>query len=169
MIEIRKMTIADLEQVEAIERDNFSEPWSFDAFKDAVEKDYTLYLVAMDGAVCMGYCGMYISGEDGEIPNVAVAKEFRRTGIAYFMMSVLHHFAYEKGVRKAVLEVRESNIPAIGLYERMGYKKIGIRKNFYRMPAENALIYELQIAGPEDRHCCGSECASCKEQGNCRK
>lgn len=139
-ITIRLMTEEDLEQVETIEREAFSEPWSFDAFKSSMEQKHTIYLVACMGRTVAGYCGIYISLDEGEIPNVAVKSSMRNRGIGERMLADLLCRAEKKGVSSVFLEVRESNAPARRLYEKLGFEAVGIRKNFYEKPAENAVI-----------------------------
>ena len=140
MIDIRLMTKTDLEQVAGIEREIFSMPWSEKAFADSLQSENTLYIVAeIDGKVA-GYCGMYIAFEEGNISNVAVAPEYRRQKIAANMLKNILKLAKEKGVTAVVLEVRETNTGAIRLYEQIGFEEVGIRKDFYDKPKENALI-----------------------------
>ena len=140
MTEIRLMCEKDLEQVTAIEKEIFSIPWSEKAFADSLASNNTLYLVAESENRIVGYCGMYISFEEGNITNVAVAPLFRRKKIARHMLEEILTRAKEKNVSDVILEVRETNVPAISLYEQLGFKEAGIRKNFYERPVENALI-----------------------------
>lgn len=140
MTEIRLMCEKDLEQVTAIEKKIFSIPWSEKAFADSLASNNTLYLVAESENRIVGYCGMYISFEEGNITNVAVAPLFRRKKIARHMLEEILTRAKEKNVSDVILEVRETNVPAISLYEQLGFKEAGIRKNFYERPVENALI-----------------------------
>lgn len=140
MTEIRLMCEKDLEQVTAIEKEIFLIPWSEKAFADSLASNNTLYLVAESENRIVGYCGMYISFEEGNITNVAVAPLFRRKKIARHMLEEILTRAKEKNVSDVILEVRETNVPAISLYEQLGFKEAGIRKNFYERPVENALI-----------------------------
>lgn len=137
---IRLMTEEDLAQVETIERENFSVPWSFDAFKESMNREDTIYLVACREAEIAGYCGMYMCLDEGEIPNVAVRDRDRCRGIGEQMLLELLSLAEERGVSSVFLEVRVSNGPARRLYERLGFEEAGIRKNFYEKPREDAVI-----------------------------
>jgi len=137
---IRPMTEEDLLQVETIEQESFSLPWSFDAFKSTLDREDTLYLVAAEGDTIVGYCGMYISFDEGEVPNVAVKKESRGCGIGKRMMNELLTQARARGVVSVFLEVRKSNEAAKRLYEKLGFEAAGIRKNFYEFPKEDAVI-----------------------------
>ena len=105
-----------------------------------MESDNTIYIVAKENDNVAGYAGMYLSFEEGNITNVAVNPLSRRKGIGEKIVRDILNRAYEKGVRDVFLEVRETNSVAIALYEKIGFKEEGIRKNFYDKPRENALI-----------------------------
>ena len=137
---IESMTVDDISQVAEIERQIFSIPWSEKAFRDSMESDNTIYIVAKKNNNVAGYAGMYLSFEEGNITNVAVNPLSRRKGIGEKIVRDILNRAYEKGVRDVFLEVRETNSVAIALYEKIGFKEEGIRKNFYDKPRENALI-----------------------------
>ena len=137
---IESMTVDDISQVAEIERQIFSIPWSEKAFRDSMEGDNTIYIVAKENDNVAGYAGMYLSFEEGNITNVAVNPLSRRKGIGEKIVRDILNRAYEKGVRDVFLEVRETNSVAIALYEKIGFKEEGIRKNFYDKPRENALI-----------------------------
>ena len=134
------MTVDDISQVAEIERQIFSIPWSEKAFRNSMESDNTIYIVAKENNNVEGYAGMYLSFEEGNITNVAVNPLSRRKGIGEKIVRDILNRAYEKGVRDVFLEVRETNSVAIALYEKIGFKEEGIRKNFYDKPRENALI-----------------------------
>lgn len=137
---IESMTVDDIAQVAEIERQIFSIPWSEKAFRNSMESDNTIYIVAKENDNVAGYAGMYLSFEEGNITNVAVNPLSRRKGIGEKIVRDILNRAYEKGVRDVFLEVRETNSVAIALYEKIGFKEEGIRKNFYDKPRENALI-----------------------------
>lgn len=87
-----------------------------------------------------GYCVCYQSFEEGEITNVAVKKELRGQGIAGKLLEKLGSYGRERGLERYILEVRAGNEPAIHLYERSGFTRVGIRKGFYEQPVEDAVI-----------------------------
>lgn len=140
MVNIRLMKEKDLDRVAAIEKEIFSLPWSKNAFADSLNSENTLYVVAEDDENIKGYCGMYLSFEEGNITNVAVSPAYRKQKVAYNMLNCIFELAKEKGITDVFLEVRETNVPAIKLYEGLGFEDAGIRKNFYEKPTENALI-----------------------------
>ena len=139
-VAIRPMTEEDLPQVETIEQESFSMPWSLDAFRSTILREDTIYLAACREKEILGYCGMYVSFDEGEIPNVAVKVACRNQGIGESMLTVLLERAANSGVTSVFLEVRESNQAARRLYEKLGFEEAGIRKNFYEKPRENAVI-----------------------------
>ncbi len=144
------MTLKDLPAVTAIERETFSEPWSERGFRYALELPENLFLAAerSDGRI-VGYCGLYASGEEGEITNVAVAETDRRQGIADAMLDELFTLAVRQGVRLFYLEVRVSNGTAIRLYQRHGFSPCGVRPDFYRWPTEDAYIMRCETGRTE--------------------
>ena len=146
---LRKMEKRDVPQVVAIERSAFSQPWSENAFLESLTNNYAYFLVAQEQVansagdeanIIIGYVGMYISFEEGEITNVAVAEVLRKNGVGEALMKGLLADAQKLGVTRIVLEVRVSNAPAIRFYEKCGFKEIGIRKGFYDFPKEDGSI-----------------------------
>ena len=137
---VRKMQPEDLLQVCEIEKDNFSLPWSEKSFLESMERNDTLFLVALNGEEVAGYLGCYCVAGEGEITNVAVKSSYRRQGIGGKLLETLYEEAKALQTYEFFLEVRESNEAAIGLYSRQGFVKEGVRKNFYEKPVENAVI-----------------------------
>lgn len=130
----------DLSQVAAIESDTFSKPWSYESFEKSLKLSNTIYLVVDNHHEIVGYCGIYCMFDEGNITNVAVKKDVRNKGIGYGMLLELLKEAKKYAVESVFLEVRKSNGAAIHLYEQLGFKSEGVRKNFYEMPREDAII-----------------------------
>lgn len=137
---IRLMQEQDLDQVAAIEQKYFSVPWSKKSFADSLKLSHTVYVVAEDCGTIAGYCGCYQVLEEAEIVNVAVDESYRGRGVGRKMLEELMRIGLQNGVFAYTLEVRVSNIPAIRLYESLGFESVGIRKNFYEKPVEDAMI-----------------------------
>ena len=137
---LRLMQKEDLEQVCEIEKDNFSLPWSEKSFCESMERDDTVFLVAVCDQEVAGYLGCYCVAGEGEITNVAVKESYRRRGIGKLLMERLYLEGSLLDCHEFFLEVRQSNETAIKLYESQGFVKEGIRKNFYEQPVENAVI-----------------------------
>lgn len=137
---LRYMRKEDLEQVYAIEQVLFSKPWSKQDFLDALSKKENLYLVAEDQGQILGYCGVWGVAGEGQITNVAVKKEYQGNGIASALFSYMLKEGESKELHVYTLEVRTSNFTAIHLYKKMGFLSVGMRKNFYELPTEDAVI-----------------------------
>lgn len=139
-MDIRTMQEQDLEQVCAIECDNFSMPWSRQSFLDSIHNSNHIYLVAERQQQILGYCGIWGIVGEGQITNVSVKKSFQRQGIASALLGACLEKGKEMGLALYTLEVRESNLRAIALYEKFGFRHAGVRKNFYDKPKEHAII-----------------------------
>lgn len=141
---IRRMTHDDVKKVAEIEKECFSLPWSEASFEDSLAREDTVFLVCEDTEV-VGYVGMYLSFEEGEITNVAVTPAYRKRGCGNLLMEAIAKEAKERAAQCIILEVRVSNAPAISLYKKHGFEEIGIRKNFYEHPTEDAIIMKVGI------------------------
>ena len=141
---IRLMTAEDVPAVATIEKDCFSEPWSEQGFLDGMNNSAVFLVAENENGEVTGYIGMYVMAPEGEITNVAVSKDGRGNGIGAALVEAMQQWAVEHGVERIVLEVRVSNAPAIHVYEKRGFTTIGVRKNFYRLPTEDAGIMEWQ-------------------------
>lgn len=140
MVTIREMQMEDLEQVVQIEQACFSEPWSGAGFASSLASKDTRYLVAVKAEKIVGYCGYLRSFEEADITNVAVSTDYRNCGIAGKMLEELMEQGKQRGIERFTLEVRVSNQAAIHVYEKLGFASVGIRKNFYSRPTEDAMI-----------------------------
>ncbi len=142
-IEIRALGYADAVKIAEIERECFSLPWSEAAIRAEIERG--LFLGAFSDGTLAGYIGASFVLDECEIYNVAVSERFRGNGIGYAVVSALIEAARERGAGVIMLEVRRSNIPAISLYEKAGFRKVGERKNFYEKPREDAVLYTFSF------------------------
>ena len=142
---IRPMEVSDTEQVEMIEKQIFSIPWSQKSFEDACQSNDNIYLVCEMNGQIAGYCGLWTVLGEGNITNMAVSGGFRRLGIAETLMKEMEKRGMSKNVVTYFLEGRKSNKAAVNLYKKMGYVQIGVRKNFYEKPVEDALVMSKTI------------------------
>lgn len=129
-----------LGQIARLERACFSAPWSEELLAQALYNENASYVVAQgeDGSV-LGYAGLQVVLDEGYIDNVAVDPAYRRQGVADALLDVFCRFGAEK-LAFLTLEVRESNAPAIALYEKHGFYTVGRRKDYYDDPKEDALL-----------------------------
>jgi len=140
------MTVVPMEErhldtLAEIEKACFHAPWSADMLREELGKG--LFLVAeQDGAVA-GYVGCQTVLDEGYITNVAVSPDCRRQGIGRALIAELTERAKRAGLAFVTLEARASNAPAITLYEGAGFRRVGVRKNFYTAPAEDAVLMTL--------------------------
>lgn len=140
MIQFREMKTEDVAEVAKIEEETFSMPWSEDAFREMIEADYAHYIVAENDDEIIGSCGLRNIVGEGEITNVVMKPEYRNKGIGLNMLCKLMKDGEKMGVEAFTLEVRESNASAIHVYEKIGFRPEGMRKNFYEKPIEDAVI-----------------------------
>ena len=137
---IKKATLENLEDIFKIEESVFAHPWSLESLKNLLEDNNSVAFVAVDNEVICGYCGVNTILDEGYITNVAVLENYRNQGIGRILVNALLDFAEEKSLAFLTLEVRKSNTPAINLYSKNGFEKVGERKNYYTSPTENALL-----------------------------
>ncbi len=183
-----KLTAEDIDRVSEIENDSFSEPWSRNAFEEALDSDFhRIYCLKITGAgpenknqtkpkteepageieqplsektscngdeislgsrkdglaeecLLVGYIGFTSVLDEAEITNVAIDKSFRGLGYGSVLMEKLLEIISKEEISRVFLEVRVGNEAAKGLYKKHGFEKIGVRKNFYRFPTEDAIV-----------------------------
>ena len=137
---IEKMTAACIDAVAAIEAECFSHPWSKKSLEESLEKENSLFLVAVEDEKVIGYVGMEVIVDEGYIFNVAVSADYRRRGVGYALVRELVTYSMKNSLCFITLEVRESNSAAISLYSKFGFIKAGERKNYYSNPTEAAVL-----------------------------
>ena len=134
-------TQTQLEQIEKIEQQCFSCPWTLDQLRSQLSDERHVFLAAVDaGGTVLGYVGMMFVLDEGYISNVAVAPDFRRQGVADALISALMTRAEELNLAFVTLEVRAGNEPAKALYAIHGFVPVGRRKNYYDLPKEDAIL-----------------------------
>ncbi|HHY36804.1 MAG TPA: ribosomal protein S18-alanine N-acetyltransferase [Firmicutes bacterium] len=151
MITLEKMNMTHLEEVLALERLCFSNPWSYEAYRFELEDNQLAdYLVVLDAGRVVGYGGMWLIMDEAHVTNIAIHPQYRRRGLGELLLRCLMTRAYVRGARRMTLEVRRSNHIAQRLYEKLGFRGIGYRKDYYSDNGEDALIMwkeDLQPAG----------------------
>ena len=133
-------------QIAEIETLCFTDPWSEKSVASELGNRLSLWLVAMDGDTVAGYVGSQSVLDEADMMNVAVHPDYRRQGIGRELVLALAEALQKKGIRGLMLEVRQSNAPAIALYEQLGFQQVGMRPNYYRNPKENALILRKELS-----------------------
>lgn len=136
---IKKAELSDVLKIAEIERASIPQPWSEAAFASALADEKAVTFAAFCGGVLCGFItGVYLL-DTADIYSVAVSSEYRKKGVGKLLLEKFFS-ALPDEVKNVCLEVRESNIPAIKLYEKLGFERVGLRKNFYQSPRENAIL-----------------------------
>ena len=141
-LELRRLTLADLDAIEEIERASYPTPWSRSMFAGELAKPSSLCLGAFgaESGKLAGYVIVSRYVDAWHVMNVAVAEPYRRRGIATLMLEDLFRATYDDERRGYTLEVRVSNESAIKLYETLGFTATGIRRGYYTDNREDALV-----------------------------
>ena len=144
-VNVRPMETEDLDRVCAMEEESFSMPWKREDFEKLLEDAGSRYLVIeLDGYV-IGAAGYTDTVGDGYINNVVIDREYRGRGYSKKLLEAVIESGKKAGIYDYTLEVRVSNLPAIRLYEAVGFENAGVRKGFYDLPREDAYVYWLRI------------------------
>lgn len=144
-VTFRKMKEKDLIEIVAIEKETFSDPWNYDAFKSDLNNEMSWPIVAVLDEAIIGYSVLYIVVGELQIGNFAVAPLFRRQGVGRKMMNETIRIARERSCDCIYLEVRESNGPAQALYDSFGFMTMGRRVGYYHHPRENAVLMVKEL------------------------
>lgn len=139
-MEIVKMEQIHTAQVAALESLCFSDPWSINSINYELTNPLSLWLVAVEGERVIGYVGSQSVLGESDMMNLAIAPDFRRSGLGAALVDALVEHLRNGGNHCLTLEVRASNDPAIALYTKTGFVQVGRRPNYYRNPKEDALI-----------------------------
>ena len=139
------MTADHVSQVAELEKICFSDPWSEKSVASELTNPLSLWLVAVEDDRVTGYVGSQSVMGEPDMMNVAVHPDFRRKGVAELLVRELVAALGKNDNHCLTLEVRASNVPAIALYEKLGFAQIGLRKNYYRNPKEDALILRKEF------------------------
>ena len=140
-IRLRRLELADLDEIERIEQASYPTPWSRSMFASELAKPSSLSLGAVDEeGKLVGYLVLSRYVDAWHVMNVAVAPERRRQGIATALLRRLLDATTGDARRGYTLEVRVSNVGAIALYERFGFRPKGVRRGYYTDNREDALI-----------------------------
>lgn len=137
---IRRMVEGDIDAVAAIEAATFPTPWSRDAFASEMRNVAARYLVAEVEGVVIGFAGAWIILDEAHVTNIAVLRAYRGRGFGRLLTAGLMQYLANLGAAYVTLEVRRSNAVAQGLYESLGFQRLGVRKRYYEDNGEDALI-----------------------------
>ncbi len=139
-VQIRRLTLADLGDIEVIEQRAYHTPWSRSMFASELAKGTSICLGAFEGDRLVGYIVNSRYVDAWHVMNVAVDPDFQRRRIASQLLERLFELTADDDGRGYTLEVRVSNKEAIRLYEKLGFERHGIRRGYYTDNREDALI-----------------------------
>lgn len=142
---VREAAENDISTIVEIENRMMSMPWSFCSFHEASVSRNTKFYIAQENDKIAGYAVFYLMPPEAELPDIVVDDCFLRQGVASLIMDKAIEDFKAAGISDVFLEVRENNEPAKALYAKYGFEEIGIRKNFYSNPVENAICMRLTI------------------------
>ena len=145
---------ATIDEVAALEADSFTNPWTRDMLAAELRESpcARAYGLRVASGELAAFCGCWVVADELHINTVAVAHAFRRQGLATALLHVVMEEAALAGAVRATLEVRRSNVPAIELYESLGFRIEAVRPRYYTQPEEDALIlWNQQLRVPDSR------------------
>ena len=138
---VDRMKVEDLPAVHVIERESFSTPWPSHAYQQELENNRLAhYIVARWKDEIVGFAGMWLLVDEAHVTTFATRRAWRRQGVGERLLLALLDLAAARGAHEATLEVRPSNAPARRLYEKYGFKVVGVRPRYYSDDNEDALI-----------------------------
>ena len=137
---ITQMNESHVLQIAELEKLCFNDPWSANSIASELDNRLAFWLVALENDQVIGYVGSQTVLGETDMMNIAIHPEHRNRGIATKLIEALIQGLTERGSHSLMLEVRASNEPAKNLYIKMGFEAVGVRKNYYRNPREDALI-----------------------------
>ena len=143
-MKVETLTADHLEQVAELEQLCFADPWSEKAL-ELLLGDGAYGAVCLQEGRVMAYGGVLWAPFEGQITNIATHPTARRCGMGAAVLEHLIAVAIERGCEQLSLEARVSNTPAISLYERYGFEKMGLRRGFYKHPTEDAYVMCLSL------------------------
>ena len=139
------MAISDLNEIKDVLLSDFDDFWSVSILETELINPNSKYIMAKINNKIVGFAGIWKAVDDVHITNIVTAKKFRRQNIGSVLLTNLIQMAKEeKGITSITLEVNSTNIPAQRLYEKFGFKVVGLRKKYYNN-TEDAIIMTREL------------------------
>lgn len=130
-IKIEKMNLNHLNELQEILISDFDDFWSFSTLKEEVENENSSYIIGKINNEIIGFAGLKKIFDQADIMNIVIKKTYRNQGIGTLLLGNLILLAKDLNISTLFLEVNEQNKPAIHLYEKLGFEKLGVRKKYY--------------------------------------
>lgn len=142
-IKIEPLSLSNLADAIELEKMSFNSYWGEKELKEELSNKSAKFYVAYIDKKAVAYVGLYVVLDEADIARVAVHKDYRKMGIGKILLNSV--FEMQNGLNFVFLDVRQSNVPAIKLYESLNFENIGVRKNYYSNPTENAVLMKKTI------------------------
>lgn len=139
---ISEMNLQDLENIKDCLLTDFDNFWSYNILKQELENGKSKYFVAKQENEIVGFAGILLIIDQINIMNIVVKKDKRNLGIGSLLLKEIIRYSKIHNATSITLEVNEKNIPAIKLYEKYGFKQVGLRKKYYNNE-DNAILMDL--------------------------
>jgi len=140
-LSVERMRYDDIASVQQIEREIFLSPWPKNAYaSELAQNRQACYIVLRRDGVILGYAGIWRVAREAHVTTIGVRAGHQHKGLGTVLFAALVQRAYEMGARWITLEVRATNLHAMRLYERFGFKAIGRRRGYYTDNGEDAVI-----------------------------
>ena len=147
-VDVRPMRWPDIEPVHRLESELFTvDPWSIEQFWSELAQQSRAYAVAVDGERIIGYAGAFLLAPDSDVQTIAVSPRDQGRGVGAILLTWLIEQAVAQGCRQMLLEVRSDNVPAIAMYERFGFERISVRRDYYERGVDAVIMRLRPITG----------------------
>ena len=147
-VDVRPMRWPDIEPVHRLESELFTvDPWSIEQFWSELAQESRAYAVAVDGERIIGYAGAFLLAPDSDVQTIAVSPRDQGRGVGAILLAWLIEQAVAQGCRQMLLEVRSDNVPAIAMYERFGFERISVRRDYYERGVDAVIMRLRPITG----------------------
>lgn len=150
-VTVRDMDESGASQSAALEEECFSHPWPLEEYEKARVRDDFICLCAYHDYEYAGFLMAYHVLDEGHLLDIATRPKFRKRGIATALIRELVARLSSIGVKTVMLEAREKNVPARSLYEKLGFRAVGKRLDYYADPRDDAVLYTLDLAEKEEK------------------
>lgn len=148
-IDIQEMSLNDLEKIKGILVSDFDDFWNYNILKEELESSNSKYIIAKtNDCEIIGFAGIKIIINTADIMNIVVKKSWRNQGVGNLLLNNLVYLCKKLNLSSLSLEVNEDNQSAIHLYEKFGFKRIGLRKNYYKN--NDGIVMEYSLNVPTD-------------------
>lgn len=144
-MEILEMTLDDLELMKDTLYSDFDNFWSYNVLKNELQNNNTTYIIAKENSEIIGFAGIMICLDEATLNNIVVKKSCRGRGVGSELLEAIIELCADLKAKTLTLEVNVSNIPAINLYKKFGFKDLGKRKKYYNNTNDAIIMTKYDI------------------------